>query len=264
MAIVKANGVSFNVRVDGDERKPWLILSNSLGATLSMWDHQLDELTTEWRVLRYDTRGHGASEVPPGPYRFDDLVADVIGLMDAHRIDKAAFMGLSMGGMTGLGLALAHPERLRRVVCCDSRADAPEGWHKTWDDRVQFVRDNGMAALVPTTMQRWLTPATREKRPGCAKWLGEMIARTDPEGYIGCAMAIREIDYLKHLPGIKVPVLYVGGDSDSGAMPEVMQAMARATPGAAYHMIPCAAHIANIDNPAGFTAAIAAFLALRT
>lgn len=264
MAIVQVNGVSFNVRIDGQESNPWLILSNSLGSTLAMWDHQIDLLTTTWRVLRYDTRGHGRSEVPPGPYRLDDLVADVIGLMDAHAVKEAAFMGLSMGGMTGLGLALAHPDRIRRVVCCDTRADASEGWAKLWNDRIQFVRDNGMAAMVPTTMQRWLMTSTRSAKPGCAKWLGDMIAATPIEGYIGCAAAIREIDYLKDLPRIKIPVLYVGGDSDAGAPPDVMQAMAKATPGAAYYTVPGAAHIANIDNPQGFNAAISTFLDLRT
>ena len=123
---VNAGGTTLAVRIDGDEGSPWLILSNSLGATHAMWDPQIEALSAKYRVLRYDTRGHGESDTPEGPYGFADLEGDVIGLMDHYGIDKAAFMGLSMGGMTGLGLAINHPDRVSKVICADGRADAPE------------------------------------------------------------------------------------------------------------------------------------------
>ncbi len=126
-ARVAARGASLFTRVDGAERSdaPWIVLSNSLAADHTMWDPQIPALTARYRVLRYDTRGHGASDAPEGPYDFDMLVADVIAVMDHHGVERATFMGLSLGGMTGLGLALAHPQRLSRLVCCDARADAP-------------------------------------------------------------------------------------------------------------------------------------------
>ena len=265
MTKIQVNGVGLNTVVDGDDGsdKPWIVLSNSLGSNLSMWDDQIETLSRTYRVLRYDTRGHGGSDIPTGDYQLADLVADVVGLMDAHRIDKAAFMGLSMGGMTGMGLALLHPSRFSGIVVCDARADAPEGFKKSWDDRSAFIRDNGMAALVAPTLERWLSPSFRESAPERARWLGDMVANTAPDGYIGCAMALKQLDYLKDLPKVTVPMLYVGGEIDAGAMPDVMQAMADATPGADYIQIEGAAHIANVDNPAAFNSAIAPFLALE-
>ncbi len=262
---VTVNGIGLNVRIDGDTgpEKPWIILSNSLGSNLSMWDGQIELLTSHYRVLRYDTRGHGKSQVLTGDYQLSQLEADVIGLMDFHQIRKAAFMGLSMGGMTGMGLALKHPDRFTRVVVCDARADAPDGFKKSWDDRAAFIRENTMASLVPSTLERWLTPSFRAQNPTQTQWVGDMVANTHPDGYLGCAMALKQLDYLKELPEITIPVLYVGGEVDSGAMPDVMQAMADATPNSKYHPIANAAHIANIDNPDGFAAAVASFLELN-
>ncbi len=237
-----------------------MVLSNSLGSSLAMWDDQMDLLTSQFRVLRYDTRGHGQSETPSGDYSFAQLIGDVIGLMDHFGIDKASYMGLSMGGMTGMGLALNHPDRFDRIICCDAGAQASEPFRKSWDDRAALIRDKGMAALVDSTMERWLTPECRAQRPDDAKKLADMVANTDPNGYIGCAMALKTLDYLKDLGKVSIPMLYVGGEVDSGAMPEVMQAMADATPGANYVSIPNAAHIANVDSPKAFNKAISGFL----
>jgi len=239
-----------------------MVLSNSLGSSLAMWDDQMDLLTSKFRVLRYDTRGHGASSTPSGDYTFAQLIGDVIGLMDHYKIDKTAYMGLSMGGMTGMGLALNHPDRFDRIICCDAGAQGSEPFRKSWDDRAALIRDKGMTALVDATMERWLTAECREQRPADAKKLADMVANTDPNGYIGCAMALKTLDYLKDLGKVTIPMLYVGGDVDSGAMPEVMQAMADATPGANYISVPNAAHIANVDSPEAFNKAISGFLSL--
>ncbi|MGB7181149.1 MAG: 3-oxoadipate enol-lactonase [Burkholderiaceae bacterium] len=259
---VNANGINLNVKIDGAADAPWIVLSNSLGSNLAMWDDQIPFLTKKYRVLRYDTRGHGASSTPPGAYSFADLTGDVIALMDHFKIDKAPYMGLSMGGMTGMGLAIAYPQRFTGIICCDARGDAPDGFKQSWDDRAAVIRDQGMAALVDPTMERWLTAQCRAERPDDAKRLAAMVASTDPNGYIGCAMALKTLDFLKDMGGVTVPMLYVGGETDSGAMPDVMQAMADATPGSRYAMVANAAHIANVDNPAGFNAAIAQFLAI--
>jgi 3-oxoadipate enol-lactonase len=254
--------ISLNCRVDGNEGKDWLILSNSLGATMAMWDDQIPALAARYRVLRYDTRGHGHSDAPEGPYSFADLTGDVLALMDHFCIDRAAFMGLSMGGMTGLGLAIDHADRVSRVVCADGRADAPEGFRTMWDTRIARVREGGLEAIVDGTVESWLTEAWRTANPGRVAAIAQMVQSNDAQGYIACCLALKDLDYLKRLPQAGVPILYVGGDQDRGAAPEVMQAMADATLGGVYRQIAGAAHVANINAPKAYLAAIADFLDL--
>lgn len=258
--VTLASGVTLNTKVDGSEDAPWLILSNSLGANLSMWDPQIDFLTKTYRVLRYDTRGHGQSDVPAGPYTFDDLVGDVVGLMDAKSIETAAFMGLSMGGMTGLGLSLNHADRISRVVCADGRADAPPPFVAMWDQRMAAVADGGLEAIADGTLGTWLTEAWRQAHPAETAAVRDMVTATNPDGYIACCKALQKLDYLKSLGAAKTPILYVGGSNDIGAAPEVMTAMADATPGGRFVEIPDAAHVANINAPKAFNAAVADFL----
>lgn len=261
--VTLASGITINTEVDGDDAgKPWIVLSNSLGASLGMWDPQIDFLTGKYRVLRYDTRGHGASDAPKGPYDFADLVGDVIGMMDAYDIETSAFMGLSMGGMTGLGLALDHGDRISRVVCADGRADAPEPFRAMWDQRMAAVDENGMKGVVDGTLATWFTQAWRDSNPDGLAAIRSMVLGNDPTGYIACCQALKRLDYLQHLGGVSVPVLYVGGSEDKGAAPDVMRAMAAATPGADFHEVPDAAHVANINQPDAFNAAIANFLGI--
>lgn len=254
--------VVLNTKVDGDDGNPWLILSNSLGANLAMWEPQMDLLTGKYRVLRYDTRGHGQSDAPPGPYSFDDLIGDVLGLMDAYGIDRASFMGLSMGGMTGLGLAIHHPDRIERVVCADGRADAPDPFRAMWDQRMAAVEEGGLDAIADGTLATWFTEDWREANPDAAAGIRRMVVGNDPQGYIACCKALKELDFLRHLGDATVPVLYVGGSDDKGAAPDVMRAMADATPGGEFLEIPGAAHVANINAPQAFNAAIKDFLKL--
>lgn len=258
--VALAGGVTLHTRQDGPEGAPWLILSNSLGSTLEMWDDQIPALAANHRVLRYDTRGHGRSDAPAGPYSFADLAGDVIGLMDALGIERAGFMGLSLGGMTGLGLALDHAARISRVVCADARADAPPPVQTMWDERIAKVRAGGLEAIVEGTLAGWLTPEWHSANPQRLAAIRAMVLSNDPGGYVACCQALKGLDYLRRLDGIAVPLRYVGGALDKGAAPEVMQAMARATPGAEYRTIAGAAHVANINAPEGFAAAIADFL----
>ncbi len=255
-------GTEFFVQIDGPEAAPWIICSNSLGATHHMWMPQMALLSRHFRVLRYDTRGHGQSAAPRAPYQLADLVGDVIGLMDHQGIETADFIGLSLGGMTGLGLALHHADRIGRLICCDARADAPPPFAKMWDARIADVDAKGVSALWPGTLERWLTPACQTRDPEMVDRLKADFEMTSADGYKGCAAAIRELDYFRHLGAISLPVLYIVGDQDSGASPETMHAMADATPGAGIEEIPNAAHIANIDNSDAFNAAVAGFLQL--
>lgn len=257
---VARTGWTQHVQIDGPDGAPWLILSNSLGTNLTMWDPQMDALTTNFRVLRYDTRGHGQTGTPREGFTLDDLAGDVIALMDHFDIATAAFMGLSMGGMTGLGLARHHPDRITRVVCADGRADAPEGFRTMWDSRIAAVETGGLAAIVEGTCATWLTPDWFAVDPARTPAIHAMILGNDPAGYIACCRALQGLDHLRHLGEVTIPVLYVGGSEDKGAAPEVMQAMADATPASTYKQIPGAAHIANINQPEAFTAAVLPFL----
>jgi 3-oxoadipate enol-lactonase len=258
--IVQGAGGAIRTQVDGPEGAPWVVLSNSLGASLAMWDPQVPALGTTHRVLRYDTRGHGGSATVTGPFTIADLVADAVAVMDAHGVDQADFVGLSMGGMTGLGLALLHPHRLRRLVCADARADAPEAFRANWDARIAKVVDGGLAAIVDTTLEGWLTADFRAAHPEVVAQVRAMVLGNDPAGYAACCAALKTLDYFKDLGRITVPTLYVCGEHDKGAPPEVMRAMAQATPGAGFVLIPDAAHVANLNAPEPFTAALRAFL----
>lgn len=259
---VLLGGLGLNCQIDGPDGADWIVLSNSLGSDLSMWDDQIAFLTGRYRVLRYDTRGHGGSDAPPGPYRFAHLTADVLGLLDHFGIETAAFMGLSMGGMTGLGLAIDHPDRVHRLVCADGRADAPEAFRAMWDDRISKVETGGLSAIVDGTLASWLTDDWRAANPDRLSRLREMVLNNDPAGYVACCHAIKELDYLRRLGDVTIPLLYVGGRQDLGAAPEVMQAMADATPGGRYVAIENAAHVANINAVAPFNAAIDDFLGI--
>ena len=240
MSRVPVKGGSLFTRVEASERSDpaWLILSTSIASDHTMWDPQIPALTTRYRVLRYDTRGHGLSDAPDGPYSFDLLVEDVIALMDSHGIDKATFMGLSLGGMTGLGLALKHPGRIEKLVCCDARADAPEPYVKGWDERIALVDRAGMQGILGATVERWLTPAFRKENPEVVARVEQMILSTPVAGYKGAAAALKQLDYLKDLARITVPTLFVVGAEDAGAPPDVMQRMADAVPGARLAVVP--------------------------
>jgi len=260
--MVPGAGGQIHTRVDGPEGAPWMVLSNSLGANLTMWDAQMPLLTRAFRVVRYDTRGHGLSETVATPFDFDDLVADVIAVMDAYDIDRAAYMGLSLGGMTGLGVALAHPDRINRLICADARAVATDPVRQMWDTRISVVANQGLEAILDGTMESWFTADWRADHDDKARAVHEMILGTDPVGYVGCCHALKTLDYFKQLAGLSVPTLYLVGDQDKGAPPEDMRAMAEATPGAVFTVIPDAGHLANMNAPAAFNHAVAEFLAI--
>lgn len=254
------NGISLNTQIDGAEGAPWIILSNSLGADLRMWDGQIDLLTRKYRVLRYDQRGHGQSDVPPGPYDFDMLVADVIGVMDALGIDKADWLGLSMGGMTGMGLAIKHGTRFGHMVVADARSVATDAYRQMWDTRVANIEAGGVEAIADASLGLWFTDAFRSAHPAETAAARAIITGTPDAGYIASCYALRGLDYFKDLGQISNPVLYLVGGEDKGAPPPEMQAMADATPDAQYVEIPAAGHLANLNQPDAFNAALAAFL----
>ncbi len=251
-------------RVDGEEGRPWLVLSNSLGTSHAMWEPQLALLTQAFRVLRYDTRGHGSSSAPPAPYGFPMLAGDVVALMDRLGIDRATFMGLSLGGMTGLELALRHPGRIERLVCCDARADCPDAYRQIWPANIERARAGGMEAVADATLSRWFSDAFRADpaNEGVLAATRAQIVATSVEGYVGCASALLTLDFLKELGSLRLPVLYIVGEHDPAAPAAVMKGMADATPGADFEAIAGAAHLSNIEAPAAFNDIVAGWLGI--
>lgn len=248
------NGIELAYRIDGEEAKPWMVVSNSLATDHRMWEPQMPALTHTHRVLRYDTRGHGQTEATAGNYSLDLLVSDAIGLMDHLHIQTADFLGLSLGGMTGLGLALDHPERVDRLVCCDARADSPDAYANGWRDRIEIARSKGLSALVEGTLERWFTDAYRSD-PDNAQCLDDvrtMILSTSVDGFSGCAHALTKLNYKARLGNIKAPSLFLVGQDDMAAPPDVMREMAAAVPQHDFAIVENAAHLSNLNNATGF------------
>jgi 3-oxoadipate enol-lactonase len=252
------HGAAIAYRLQGPTDAPVLMLGNSLAADLGMWNGNLPALTARFRVLRYDMRGHGASSTPPGPYTLEMLADDAIALLDSLRIDRVHYVGVSLGGMVAQQLAARYPNRIASVVLCAtmSRQAAPAAW----DDRIALVRQSGMQALAEPTLQRWFTAGFHESRPQSVEAVRQMILATRPEGYAGCAAAIRELAQDALLPRITMPCLVMAGEHDAAATPAIAQGMAQRIPGAQLQVIAGAAHLPNIEQQAAFDTRLLAFL----
>lgn len=250
--------ISYSVSGQG----PWLILSNSLATDRSMWAPQLPALEQIFSVVCYDTRGHGKSAVSETDFGFDALAADVVAIMETLAIDKARFVGLSMGGMTGLALALNHPERIETVVCCDARADAPDPYKAMWDANIALSEESGMEAVADATLPRWFSETYRSDPANSdqLKKVRAMVAETSVDGYGKAARCLQSLDLLRSLGDISVPVRFITGEFDPAAPVGVMQDMADRVSGSRLDVIPGAAHLSNIENPDAFLASITAAL----
>ena len=258
---VPANGISIYYEVAGPEGAPWLTLSNSLATDLQMWDPQLDVLAENFRVLRYDTRGHGMSESLHGPYSLDLLADDVIALWDALRIKQTHFVGLSLGGMTAQALALKCPERFLSLTIADSRADCPDAYRDFWLQRIAAVENEGVASVVEATLERWFTDACRESQPAMMDGLRKMISGTSGNGYIGCTHAIMGLDFLDQLHRIDLPALFLVGTQDGGTPPEANRAMHEQVKNSQYVEIDPGSHLCNMENSEAFNQVLTGFLA---
>jgi len=259
---------SFNCRVDGPADAPALVLSNSLGADLAMWEPQMPALTERFRVLRYDQRGHGASTVTPaardssrlayGAYSLETLARDVLTLLDALKIKRAHFCGLSMGGATGMWLAVNAPERVDRLALANTapKFSTPEAWNA----RIDAVRKGGVEAIADAVLERWLTSGFRARAPETTARMRKMMVATPVAGYIGCCAAIRDTDLRDALPRIAAPTLVIVGTHDPANPPAEGRAFAARIPGARVVELD-AAHISNVEAPEQFTAELLGFLA---
>ena len=252
----KLSGTEISYEVHGREGAPWLVLSHSLACSARMWDPQIEAFKDRYRILAYDMRGHGSSAAPAGPYTLDMLAGDVIALMKHAGIAKASFIGLSIGGMIGQTLALSQPELFERMVLADTgHAQNAEALGQ-WEERIRIAESQGMQALVESTMGRWFTESFRNTPE--AKKIAALIAATPVAGYVGCGRAIMKLSTTARLKDIALPVLAITGAQDASA--PGTRYIGENVPGARLVVIPQAAHIANVEQPAAFNLALRDFL----
>ncbi|WP_421839511.1 3-oxoadipate enol-lactonase [Novosphingobium sp.] len=249
------DGAAIAWTLEGPEDGPVLLLSNSLGTSSAMWQPQLPAFAARYRVLRYDTRGHGQSAVSLGDYGLDRLGRDVVDLLDALGLDQVDFCGLSLGGMTGQWLGVFAPDRVRRLVLANTSAfmGPPTGWQ----DRMNRVRREGMAAIADAVIARWFTPAFAST-PATAEVL-ETLLKTDPAGYAGCCAAIRDMDLRRIVSLIDRPTLVISGVQDPATPPEHAEFLHQAITGSTLVSFD-ASHLSNIEQPAAFAEAVLEFL----
>jgi 3-oxoadipate enol-lactonase len=238
--------VEVNFELQGAETAPPLLLSNSLGTALNMWEEQLEALSPHFRVVLYDQRGHGRSPAPPGPYSIEELGGDVLELLDRLGLERVSFCGASMGGMTGMWLAINAPQRIDRLALCCTSAHIPP--RERWIERAELVRAKGVDAIVDASLERWFTPALRNRRPERVAELESTLRALDPEGYAACCEALAEIDLRDRLDEIRAPTLVITGEDDLSTPPDHGRQIAEAVEGAECVMLSPARHLANVER----------------
>lgn len=240
----------------GDPRAPAVVLSHSILASCEMWRGQVDMLVRRrFFVVGLDTRGHGASSPTKAPYTMTLLVHDVLTVLDTLGIARAHFVGLSLGGMIGLGLGIEHGERIASLVVCDARADATGAFRAPWPERIKLAQERGCEELADSTLERWFGRAFLDANPEQTRWLRAMIARTSVAGFTGCAHALMALDYLRDVHRIQTPTTLIVGAND-GALPEAMADLQRRIAGSVLEIIDRAGHLPNIERPQLFEAAL--------
>jgi 3-oxoadipate enol-lactonase len=249
--------VRLHYRCDGPAGAPHIVFANSLGATLDMWEPQVEPFSRHFRVLRYDMRGHGDSSVPPGPYRLVDLAGDVLRMLDVLLVERAHFCGLSLGGTVGQWLGAHAADRVERLVLCNTAPYfGPPGFMQ---GRIETVQRDGMAAVADGVLERWFTPEFRAADPTTVARIHAQVRTTPIEGYLGCLAALRDMDERPHLARIMAPTLVIGGTFDPAPKPEAARALATAIAGAEFIELP-AAHLSNLGATAQFNDRVLEFL----
>ena len=257
MPLIEVDGYQLNVEVEGPANAPALMLSNSLGTTLQMWDPQVNPFTEHFRLIRYDRRGHGKSAVPPGPYSMERLGRDVLGILDRLGIEKIDWCGLSMGGMVGQWLGANAPDRVRRLVLSSTSCYYPV--KEPWNERIALVRQNGVASLADAMMLRWFTKGFIEQEPAAVARVKAMMVTTPDAGFIANCEAVRDMDHRDILARIKAPTLIIAGRHDVATPVEAGEYIRSHIPGAALTILD-AGHISNVEQASDFTAEVLGFL----
>jgi len=250
-----------NYRLEGPSGAPVVTLAHPLGVTLALWDEHMADLTKGYRVLRYDVRGHGRSDVPPGPYTLEQMADDLFDLLDSLAITETHFVGVSMGGLIGMTAALTRPSRIRRLVLCDTTACYGPGVRPMWEDRIRAAESEGMTAtLVDRTMAIWFTEAFRARRPDELNRIAAMLRKTDPRGYAAAIRAIGFVDLTERIGAIRCPTLVVVGDQDPGTPPAMARDIHERIHGSQLLVIPDAMHCAVVEHAERFLATLLDFL----
>lgn len=257
---ITANGITMNYELDGPESARVVTLSHSLATDLSMWDPQVAALKSGYRVLRYDTRGHGGTDAPEGPYTLEQLAEDVRALLHALRIPKTHFMGISMGGMIGQVLALKNPGMLQSLILCDTSSRIPEEALPIWEERIGLAQKQGMGALAESTMERWFTASFRRKPLPALDKIRGMIRTTPVKGYVGCSRAIMRLNLTERLREITLPSFIIVGEEDPGTPVAASQVIHEQIKGSELVILKSAAHLSNIEQQDAFNTAVMAFL----
>ncbi len=263
MSFVNINGIRLHYRVDGTQRSdaPWLVLANALGADVTMWSPQIAALSSRFRVLRFDTRGLGCSDAPPGPYTVEQWTGDVLGLLDALSIERAHFCGLSMSGLTGIALAARHGDRIDRLVLAHTAARL--GTPDLWQARARQVREQGAHTLADATLQRWFSSAFAAREPLVHAAVRDAFVHVDNEGYASNCEAIGAADLRAELGAIRAPTLVMTGRGDPSVAPSDSRALAEGIASARFVELD-AQHLSNIERADEFTQTVLGFLTAST
>lgn len=255
------NGTTLHYRDEGPSNGPAVLLHHSLGGSLALFDELAERLAGRFRVVRFDARGHGASETTSAPYTFETLAADVVALLDHLAIPRAHFLGLSMGGMVGQYLGLLYPGRVASLALVSTTSRIPPEARPVWDERIAAVAAAGMAGQVAGSITRWLSPAAQTGRPDLVRRLAAGIVATPPEGYIGWARAIRDLDVTDRLDAITAPTLVVVGELDPGTPVAAAEAIHRRIAGSRLAVMLGLSHMLAIEAPDDFGVIVESFLA---
>jgi len=256
MPFVDVGELRTHYALTGD-KAPVFVFSNSLGTDFSMWDPQMAELQRRFRILRYDTRGHGQSSVTPADYTIEQLGRDVLGLLDSLRLDRVDFCGLSMGGMIGIWLGVHAPGRLHRLVLSNTAARI--GTKEMWNARIATVRKDGMKSVAAAVIERWFRPEFRASFAEKVARAQQMLENTLPEGYAACCAAIRDMDQRETVARIKTPTLVIYGSSDPVTPASEAHFLTEQIRGAVEVEL-AAAHLSNVERADAFTKAVSDFL----
>ena len=256
---IKSNGIDINYEIEGDG--PWLTLSHSLCCDLHMWDEQMPALTKQFKVLRFDTRGHGASSAPAGAYTLEQMADDVRGLFDALGIKQTHWCGLSMGGMIGQTFALRHPGYFKTMILADTTSYYPPETQGPWADRIKLAQEKGMAPFGEMMVSRWFTEGYVKSGAPALTRIAASVRATKADGFIGCCHAIPKINLTAKLKDIKCPTLVIVGEQDPGTPVAMARDIHAAMPGSELVILPDAAHLSNIEQTAAFNDALTDFIA---
>lgn len=257
---ITANGIGIRYELEGPATAPVVVMSHSLAANVGMWEDQMPALSG-FRVLRYDTRGHGGTDAPEGDYTLDQLAGDLFALLDVLEIDRAHFVGLSMGGMVGQTAALRDPGRFLSLSLCDTSSRVPGEGRALWSERMEAARAHGMESLVESTIDRWFSRAFQAAAPARVERVREMIRTTPAAGYRGCCAAIRGLDLTDRLGGIRLPTLLLVGEDDPGTPVAAHEVIRDRIEGSRLVVIRDALHFSNVEQAEVFNEALGAFLA---